>query len=132
MDKVFIKEVRAELISSAESLRADNPEILLISLCTTDGFAIKSFSGPELNIETDKIAAISSTICALSGSAAKQLTQEKFKTTIIETHAENILFVSTEYLGTQCVLTVVAQPKMSQATVRFCTRRLAKEITKMR
>ena len=131
MDKTFIKEIRAGLINSVERLKADNPEIILVSLCTTDGFNIRSFSNSELAIEADKIAAISSTICALSGSVAKQLSQEKFNTTIIETHSDNILFVGTEYLGAKCVLTVAAKPKMSLATARFCTRRLADAIKKM-
>ena len=112
-------------------MRSDNPEINFVSLCTKDGFSVKAYSKNDLNIEADKISAISSTICALSGSAAKQLAAEKFSITIIETRTDNILFVSTQYLSSECVLTLAAKPKMSLANARFCTIRLAEAISKI-
>ena len=48
-------------------------EIILVSLCTTDGFPISCFSINELSNQADKFAAMSSTLSSLSDSSAKQM-----------------------------------------------------------
>lgn len=120
--------VKSELLEGIKALCDNNKEMLVVSLCTTDGFSIKSFASKGLNAEADKLAAMSSTISALSNSTAKQVLQEQFDLTTIETSLGNILFVKTSYLGLPCVLTVAARASMALATVRYKTKNLAQDI----
>jgi len=124
--------VKTELLEGIKELCENNKEILLVSLCTTDGFSIKSFASKELNAEADKLAAMSSTISALSDSSAKQIFQNQFEITIIETNSGSMLFVRTSYLGLACVLTVAARSKMALATARYKTKKLASDINNIK
>ncbi len=121
--------IRPKLLESIKELCENDRDFLVVSLCTTDGFSIKSFASKELNAEADKLAAMSSTIAALSDSSAKQVLKDNFDTTIVETSSGNILFVKTHYLGLPCVLTVAARARMTLATTRYKTRKLAQEIS---
>jgi len=77
-----------------------------------------------LSNQTDKFAAMSSTLSALSDSSASQMKQGKCDITIVEATAGNMLFVKTDYIGKPCVLTVVAQNKMALAEARYKTKKL--------
>lgn len=117
--------VKPQLIQLIENFYTNDREVVVVSLCTTDGFPIKYFSMDELSAEADKLAAMSSTISALSDSSARQMNQGQCDITIIEAVLGHMLFVKTVYLGTPCVLTVVASTKMSLATARYKTKNLA-------
>lgn len=106
-----------------------NREIALVTLCTTDGFPISCFSINSLSNQADKFAAMSSTLSALSDSSASQMKQGQCDITIVEATSGNMLLVKTDYLGKPCVLTVVAQNKMTLAEARYKTKRLASEIS---
>ena len=121
--------IRPELLDGIKELCENNTEILLVSLATIDGFSIKSFASRELNAEADKLAAMSSTISALSDSSAQQLLQGQFDTTIVEAAAGNILFIRTTYLGLPSVLMLAARTKMTLATARYKTKGLAQAIS---
>ncbi len=118
-----------QLLEGIKALCQENREVLLVSLCTTDGFSIKSFASRELNAEADKLAAMSSTIAALSDSSATQVMRDQFNITIVETGSGNLLFVRTSYLDLPCVLTIATSDKMALATARYKTKRLAEEIS---
>lgn len=117
--------MKSELLHSIKELCESNKEIVLVSLCTTDGFPIKYLSTDELSTEVDKLAAISSTISALSDSSARQMNQGQCDITIIEATYGNMLFLKASYLGKPCVLTVVANTKMTLAAARYKTKNLA-------
>ncbi len=121
-------EIRAELLDGIKELCQSDRGIVLVSLCTTDGFSIKSFASKELSGEADKLAAMSSTISALSDSSAKQVLANKFDVTIVESEAGNILFVRATYLKLPCVLTVAAKSGLALALARYKTKTLAKKI----
>lgn len=121
--------VKPELIESIKELCESNREIFLVSLATTDGFSIKSYAAKRLDAEADKLAAMSSTISALSDSSAKQILEDRFDITIIESSSGNLLFVKTQYLGLPCVLTIAARLKMTLATARYMTIKLGKTIS---
>ena len=108
---------------------AANKEVTLVSLCTTDGFPISYFSTNELTALADKLAAMSSTLSALSDSAANQVNQGQCEVTIIETSSGNILFVKASYMGKSCVLTVVAKAHMMLAEARYKTKKLAQTMS---
>ena len=117
------------LLACIKSLCDANREIILVSLCTSDGFPISCFSINELSNQADKFAAMSSTLSALSDSSASQMKQGKCNITIVEASAGNMLFVKTDYIGKPCVLTVVAQDKMALAEARYNTKKLIGEIS---
>ncbi len=121
--------IKPELLSEIKTLCENNREISVVSLCTTDGFTIKSFVAQDLNMEADKLAAMSSTLSALSDSCANMLMLDEFNVTIVESNAGNTLFVRTRYLELECVLTVTARIKMSLATARYHTKKLAQTIS---
>jgi len=120
---------KVALLGHIKALCDANREIILVSLCTTDGFPISCFSISELSNQADKFAAMSSTLSALSDSSATQMKQGKCKITIVEASAGNMLFVKTDYIGKQCVLTLVAQDKMALAEARYKTKKLISEIS---
>lgn len=131
LDMTMLKEkvdeklpAKIALLSHMRALCEANREIILVSICTTDGFPISCFSISELSNQTDKFAAMSSTLSALSDSSASQMNQGSCDITIVEATAGNILFVKTDYIGKPCVLTVVAQNKMALAEVRYKTKKL--------
>lgn len=119
---------KIELLRHMKALCEANREVILVSLCTTDGFPISCFSISELSNQADKFAAMSSTLSALSDSSASQMQQGKCNITIVEATSGNMLFVKTDYIGKPCVLTVVAQDKMALAEARYKTKKLMAEI----
>ncbi len=120
--------IKAGLLEGIKELCENDRDVLLVSLCTADGFSIKCFASKMLNVETDKLAAMSSTISALSDSSAKQVLNDQFNITIVETLSGNMLFVRTCYLELPCVLTIAARSSMSLATARYKTKKLAQSI----
>jgi len=120
---------KIELLKHMKATCEANREIILVSLCTTDGFPIGCFSINELSNQSDKFAAMSSTLSALSDSSASQMKQGKCNITIVEATSGNILFVKTDYIGKPCVLTVVAQDKMALAEARYKTKKLRSKIS---
>jgi len=116
-------EVKAPLLHAMKELCTDNRDITLISLCTTDGFNIKSFASKSLDADADKVAAVASSLCALSNSSALQLMKSEFEITIIESVGGNTLFMKSEYLGKDCVVTIASKPDLSLAQARFSMKR---------
>jgi len=124
-------EVKAELLEGIRKLCQSDRDIVLVSLCTTDGFAIKAFASKELSGESDKLAAMSSTISALGNSSAEQVLNNEFDVTIVESANGNILFVRASYLSFSCVLTVAAKQNMTLALARYKTKALAEKISQI-
>jgi len=121
-------KIKPQLLEQIKTLCKDNSDIILVSLCTTDGFSIMSYAAKSLSTEADKLAAMSSTISALSDSVATQILDDDFDITIIEADHGNMLFVSTRYLDNPCVLTLAAKSNTALATARYKTKGLAKSI----
>ena len=123
--------VSQKLLVGIKKLCEENKAIFLVSLCTTDGFSIQSVMTKGLSSEADKLAAMSSTISALSDSSSKQVLQDECNITIVEASAGNMLFVKTTYLGNPCVLTIAARAKLALATARHKTKVFASEISEI-
>ena len=121
-------EITADLLEFMKELAGSSREIILMSLATADGFNLKTFAAKSLNIEVEKLAAMASSICALSDSSALQLTNSNLKTTTIETKEGNVLFMKTTYLDNPCVITVVAKADLSLAQARFVLKRFADKV----
>lgn len=120
-------EKRQELIDSIKDLCGSNDGIFFASLATEDGFPIHSLG---VDCDEDKFAAINSTITALSNSCAKEVLEEDFSITIIESNSGNVLFVKTRYLELPCVLMVSSKTnKTTLANSRYRTIKAAKIIS---
>lgn len=130
MNRIFSSniEVRPELVEGMKKLADASNEITLIGLATSDGFKIRTLASKSLNIEPDKLAAMASSMCALSDSSAAQLTKGKFRMTTIETEEGNVLFMNTSYLGKPCVATLAAKEALSLANARFIIQRFVAEV----
>jgi predicted regulator of Ras-like GTPase activity (Roadblock/LC7/MglB family) len=122
-------QIKSEVSEKIAEVFCKNHEIMMINLSTTDGFHLEHYTNELVDIEADKIAAIASTLCALSSSSATQIMKQEFNITTIENDTGNILFVSTKYLDLQCVLTLAAKSEMLLAQARFFTLNLAKIIS---
>jgi len=124
--------VKPELLEAIKTLCDENRELFLVSLCTTDGFSIQTVAAKKFSGEADKLAAMSSTICALSDSSSKQVIQDEFKITIVESDSGNLLFIKTMYLGLPCVLTIAARQQLALATARYKTKSFAENISQIK
>ncbi|RBP51166.1 roadblock/LC7 domain-containing protein [Arenicella xantha] len=127
----FDDRVMAEVSEMLKSVCVNSQEIFLVSLCTADGFNIRSFASETLSVEADKVSAIASTIGSLSDSASRQIMLVESQTTTIETANGNILFLSCMLVGKPCVLTLAAKSSMQLANARFAVMRLAQALAKI-
>jgi len=126
------KEDKPDLAKLLKEFCADNKEIVILSLATTDGFNIKSLAAKSLSVEPDKLAAMSSSLFALSTSSSMQLMKSESNVTTIESETGNVLLISASYLTKPCVLTMVVKAEMSLAQARFSVKRLSEKIGEMR
>ena len=118
-----------KLEKALKEIFSDYSEVSLISVATTDGFSIKALAKMSLGVELDKIAAMASSLNAISNSSSLQLMESDAIVTTIESDAGNILLMSSEYFGKSTVLTMVADNKLSLAQGRFLLARLAETIS---
>lgn len=121
-------EIKSELLSLIKELCSSYKEILLFSLATTDGFNVKSFASKSLNVEADKLAAMSSSLFALSDSASSQLMKDKSTITTIESDNGHYFLMKTNYLSHTCVISMVVKSSMSLAEARFHLKKVADSI----
>lgn len=129
--KEIADKQKASLHALAMSFFNKTGAIKLISVCTSDGFDLFYASRKARQIEGDKIAAISSTLCSISSASAEKISSGKFKIATIESDIGNILFLRTEFAGLDCALCIEGSTNMSLGTLRFISQRLAKEIEEL-
>lgn len=118
----------AEQLSQLMNRYADNDAIEVISLATTDGFAVQTFNRANHSIEKDSLAAAASTLHSVSNAVARQILGKKFKVTFIEAEQGNVAFVDLELAGDNYVLVMSATQALNIASLRLLITRLAKEI----
>ena len=120
--------VTEELQACFHALVAGKKNIRLVGLCTEDGFDIKSLADKSFELDSDKLAAMASSISALSNSSAQQLKRDGFTITIIETEDGNILLMKTRYLDQPCVISMATARESSLAQGRFELKRFAAKV----
>ncbi len=106
--------------------------IKFVSLATVDGFHLSSFMADESSLATDSLAAISSTICAMSTSCSEQILFGEFELTTIETSTAHVLFLGVRCSGYDCVLCMAADKSITLGKLRFIANRLRQEVAKFR
>ncbi len=102
--------------------------IELITLSTTDGFAVHTETIYSESFHEDKMAAAASTLYAVSNAVSKQILSRQFETTFIETQKGNIAFVSLSIKDSEYVLAMSADESLNIANLRLLIKRLAKDI----
>ncbi len=106
--------------------------VSLIDLSTTDGFNIYSVQAQKKHIELDKLAAVASSIYALSNASTQQLTGEDLEITTVESKENSMLFLKTYYQEKPCVLSLLVQKKMPLGEARYIAKFLDKSIKAMK
>lgn len=106
----------------------NNQQLQLLNLATTDGFRVCQVARQGLNIEGDKIAAVTSSIMAMSNSAARAVFSEDSQTIDIESNFGKIVIETISSSHGQLVITLCCQHDCSLATARFIARRLRQTI----
>jgi len=115
-----------------EAFSTKYTEVQVVSVCTSDGFNLRTISDSESDVEPDKLSAIASTLCSISNAAAEQVSKSSLTLTTIESeNGRNILLMKTTFSDTDCVICTQATKKMSLAELRFITNTLSKNILKI-
>lgn len=103
-------------------------DVEFVYLSTTDGFHLYGFTQNTENAEPDKVAAIASSLFALSNTAAHNILDDQLMISIVETSSGNILFLRTQLNRVDTVLTIAANKDMSLAKVRYHAMQLSELI----
>lgn len=120
-----------QLTGLIKELGAANKEIVLFSLASTDGFNIKTVSVKGLDVESDKLAAMSSSMFALGNSSSEQLMKCESTIITIESENGNYFLVKAEFKGKPCVISMVAKSSMQLAQARFHLKKITQAIAEI-
>jgi len=118
----------ANLVKLIDERFNENNEIDLIALSSTDGFDIHCKKSPDNTVEIDKLAAIASSVYALSNASAKQISDSDLNVITVETKNGNLLFLKSTYNNKATVLSVSSKSQMPLGETRYIATRLASEI----
>lgn len=127
MEKSELK-IDASIKTTIADTIKNNDGVNLVSLNTQDGFHLVTVKRQRVDLENDKLAAIASTMCAMSHSLSQQLLQGELDLAIVESNTGNALFASTHYNELNCVLCIAADLSLPLGRARFLTQRLAEQI----
>lgn len=121
-DKInFPKEAVRELF--VEEFK-NKPDLVLINLSTLDGFLLHQVNRTGQGVEGDKVAAISSSLCSMSTSAAREFFSDSSGIVNIETETGKIVFQHVDLKDKAAVITLCCKSKLSLAEARFVAKRL--------
>lgn len=122
-------QAKVDLLKCLRNACDSEKDIELISLATTDGFNVGFSSNQKKDIPFDKMAALASSLSALSESTAIQLDGDRYTTTIVESEKRHILLTRASYQKQDCVLTMVTACELPLATARYKVLQLSKRIS---
>lgn len=106
-------------------------EVMVASACTEDGFVIAHRNGKALQLEEDKVAALSSTLLSLSEAAANTINSGRLRVTLMEAQKANLVVVKTQCRDLIVVLTVAADASLAIGQLLFIANRLADRIVRI-
>lgn len=129
------EEIKAKIKDALQAAIADefksNDEIVMISLSTTDGFHIRSERSDSFDLEETKMAAMSSTLFSLSQACAEIQEGNTLNIATVETEHTHFLFLKTDILSLNCVLSLAINSKLSLAQGRFHAKRLSGKLSSL-
>lgn len=111
-----------------EQFSESEDAVEVMSLSTSDGFPVQSFTRGQLSFESDTMAAAASTLFSVSNAVAHQILSKQYKSTFIEADQGNIFFISLKLADKDFVLAVCASESINIASLRLFTNRLASAI----
>lgn len=126
-----IQEARPRIEPLISDFVADQFEVMMASACTEDGFMIAHRNGKALELEEDKVAALSSTLLSLSEAAANTINSGRLRVTLMEAQKANLVVVKTQCRDLTVVLTVAADASLAIGQLLFIANRLAGRISKI-
>lgn len=121
-------EPQTQLQSLVDGAFKNNFGISFIGLATLDGFDLCASPGIEETIDRDKLAAIASSVYALSEASARQIMGDDLEITTMEFSSGHFLFLKTLYQNKPCVLSVFASRKLSLGEARYTAKKLSDAI----
>lgn len=126
-----IKEARPNIEPLIGQFADEHFEIMMASACTEDGFVIAHHNGRALELEDDKVAALSSTLLSLSEAAAYTIDSGRLRVTLMEAQKANLVVVKAQCRDLTVVLTVAAEASLAIGQLLFLANRLADRIGKI-
>ena len=112
-----------------KNLDAKIHNVRALNLSTADGFSLYTYVNGNFKIEEDKLSAVTSSLSALSQAAARQIMNEEYESTCIETGMGMMFMVQTRYQGQDCILSLISSGQPNLGQIRFYLLRLAKYLT---
>lgn len=103
---------------------AQRQDLLIMNLSTLDGFKIAHANQATNAVESDKVAAIASSLCALSNSVAREMLNSRLDIINVEADDGHVLFLNVNLRKLKGVLTVTAHKDISLAEARYVAKRL--------
>lgn len=122
-----MNKVLAELFSVQAKKFSD---LRILSLTTADGLTIHCEVRQGEEVESEKIAAVASSLISLSNAAARQMIGKPLESTTIETTGGNIFLCNTTFEEKKCVLCIVTGQKENIGHVRYFTQQIAQLISR--
>ena len=123
-----IKNNISTLSTIADKFFEQQDEIILLNVCTSDGFNLYSKTIDENFIEEDKISAIASSLGSLANSSSKLITGHDAIVTTIESDGGHVVFQRSTLKDQPIVVAIATNPKLSLAHVRFFLKKVADTI----
>lgn len=100
-------------------------DLLVVGLATADGFNIHTHFCSNKVFEDNKLAAVTSSLLALSNAASKQLIGSSLISSTVETKAGDMLLVNTKYENNDCVMCFITGPQQNKGHTRYFGLKLA-------
>ena len=100
----------------------NSSDILLINVSTEDGFTLSQLS--VIEIEQDKVAAMTSSLSSMSNAACKMLGASDYTISMLESKELNLFFLKSTYQNKPCVISACAKSKLTLGQARFALRQL--------
>ena len=125
-----IKSLRALILPALEAFVEEDFNILLANVSTEDGFVVGHKNSVTIEMDDDKIAAISSSLLSLAEASVCGIRDGSFRRTIVESDSSHLLIVKGYVRKIPLVFTVVANDKATLAHTLYLTSRLTGKLEK--
>ncbi len=126
-----INSLYPEITRLAEDYCKENTDLLIVNVCSEDGFVMGHTSNERTEIESDKMAAISSSISSISNSALMMISGKTSKLIIVESENYNFLLTQSTFRKKKCVVSFCASSLVSLAKMRFLVKRFGDSLSEL-
>ena len=110
----------------------ENTDVIVTSICTEDGFSIYQGNSNQCDLESDKMAAIVSSLTSISEASIKGIKSGEFNMVLIDSKETNLLIKKTNLTGHEVILSIGISTKISIGKSIFLIERLSRELSKLK